>query len=199
MRLFVALDIESEIRQRIAAFMETVRGAAPGARWVSPESLHVTLKFIGEQPDNRLRDVEAALHTISATPIELTFRGTGFFPHARAARVYWIGIEAGSGLGDLASKVDAALATLSIPQEDRAFSPHLTLARAGNRSGSPMRLAGDRPNRVFAALQEKSSTVPEQEFGTMTAREFYLYESRLSSKGATYTKLARFELRSCPQ
>lgn len=199
MRLFVALDIESEIRQRIAAFIESVRGAAPQARWVSPESLHVTLKFIGEQPDNRLRDIEAALNTISAAPVEVIFRGTGFFPNARAPRVYWIGIEAEIGLGELASKVDAALATLSIPQEDRAFSPHLTLARAGNRSGAPKRLPGDRPNRVFAALQGKSFSVSHQEFGTMTAREFFLYESRLSSKGATYTKLARFELRSGPQ
>jgi len=194
MRLFVALDIDREIRERIDSFIEGIRGLAPNARWVSPESLHVTLKFIGEQPDGRRPEIEKMLQTISGEGFDLRFRGCGFFPNAKAARVFWIGIEAGPALAELAASVDASLAQLGIPKETRAFSPHLTLARAGNRSGAPGRLHGDRPNQVFAGLRDRAEQLSAQEFGTMTAREYFLYQSKLSSQGAKYTKLARFEL-----
>ena len=94
MRLFVALDIEPQIRERIAAFMNEVRGLAPGVRWVQVESLHVTLKFIGEQPDAIAPDIEKVLRGVSAGAFQLSFRGTGFFPSEKSARVFWIGIEA---------------------------------------------------------------------------------------------------------
>src|SRR5216684_2390138 len=101
MRLFVALDIEEGIRNRIAHFMEEMRAAAADARWVNPESLHVTLKFIGERPDAMVKEIEAALRTIEAGPIELQFREIGFFPTPTSARVFWVGIEADSGLAQL--------------------------------------------------------------------------------------------------
>lgn len=194
MRLFVALDIDREIRERISFFIQGIHGLAPNARWVSPESLHVTLKFVGEQPEGKRPEIEKALETVSGREFELRFRGCGFFPNARAARVLWIGIEAGQALTELAASVDASLASLGVPKETRAFSPHLTLARAGNRSGAPGRQPGDRPNRIFAGLQNKAEQFSAQEFGTMAAREFFMYQSNLSSQGATYTKLARFGL-----
>jgi 2'-5' RNA ligase len=192
MRLFVALDIDAEIRGRLAQFMDGVREFAPDARWVSAESLHLTLKFIGEWPGERLDELKRTLAGVHGQPTEITFSGTGFFPTPKAARVFWIGIQAGPELASLAGAVDFATSALGIESEKRAFAPHLTLARTG--SGRPQRMSSDRANSSFRHLQEKLAAIPAPAFGTMTPREFCLYESKLSPKGAVYTKLVSFPL-----
>lgn len=194
MRLFVALDLDPQIRNAISAFINEMRRGAADVRWVKPESLHVTLKFIGEQPDAKVNDIENALRGISARAFRISFRGSGFFPSEKSARVFWIGIEADTALAELAAKVEASLTPLGIAPENRPFSPHLTLARAGNGSGAPAKQKSDRPNRRFSALQAKLSEIPVPDFGTMNAAEFFLYRSQLSSGGAQYTKIARLPL-----
>ena len=194
MRLFVALDIDDAIRERIVRFVEGVQPFAPDARWVKPESMHVTLKFIGEQADSGLESIKRALGQVSAATIKVDFRGHGFFPTPKSARVFWVGMDAGPELEALAVTVDQNLSLVGVPKEDRSFSPHLTLARSAGGSGSPRRNTSDRPNRVFQILQNRLATLPVPEFGTMTSREFFLYQSQLSPKGSKYTKLARFEL-----
>jgi len=194
MRLFIALDIDDAIRERITRFVEGVQGLAPNARWAKPESLHVTLKFIGEQSEAVAEQIKQALGAVSAPRAEIQFRGYGFFPTAKAARVFWVGMATGPELASLATAVDDAMATLHIPKEERAFSPHLTLARGPGGSGSPRARKGDGPNSTFQRLQEKLAPLTAPEFGTMTAREFFLYQSQLSPKGSQYTKLARFAL-----
>jgi RNA 2',3'-cyclic 3'-phosphodiesterase len=195
MRLFIALDIADAIRERISRFVEGVQGFALDARWVKPESLHVTLKFIGEQPEEGVAKIQSALQTVSGDAAEIHFHGYGFFPTAKAARVFWVGMEASPNLAALAAKVDEKMATLGITKEDRAFSPHLTLARGSGGSGSPRWRKGDEINRTFQHLQEKLAALPAPEFGTTTAREFFLYRSQLSPKGSQYSKLARFVLK----
>jgi RNA 2',3'-cyclic 3'-phosphodiesterase len=192
MRIFVALDLDPEMRVRIARFIEEMRALAPDVRWVSAESLHITLKFIGEKPDQLTPKIEERLRSVLANSFELSFRGCGFFPTPRSARVFWIGIEAAPALAELASAIDSALSSLPIPKEERAFSPHLTLARAG--SGAPSRKRGDKPNQRFSALQEKLAQAAAPDFGTMAAREFFMYRSQLSSQGPRYSKIARFPL-----
>jgi RNA 2',3'-cyclic 3'-phosphodiesterase len=193
MRLFVAIDITDDIRERIVRFIEGVEPFAADARWVKPESLHVTLKFIGEQPEAANERIKHLLNNIHANTIEIRFHRYGFFPTAKSARVFWLGMEAGPQLSVLAAAVDDATATLGIAKEDRAFSPHLTLARASGGSGTP-RWRKDGPKCMFQRLQEKLAGLPEPEFGSMTAREFVLYQSQLSPKGSKYTKLERFTL-----
>lgn len=193
MRLFVALDIDAAIRERLARFRSQMKPLAPAARWVAENTFHITLKFIGEQSREQMEAIRTALSAIEVQPTTVSFRDTGFFPTPRAARVFWVGIEADPNLALLAASVDATLARLGIPKEDRAFTPHLTLARAGG-SGSPRRIAGDRQNSVFAPLQRRLAEGGTPDFGTMTATEFALYESKLSPAGATYLKLARFPL-----
>ena len=183
MRVFVALDIDDAIRQRLQLFLDGVRGFAPDARWVSPESVHVTLKFIGEKSTEAVAEIKQALGGIRAGVVEISFRGYGFFPTARAPRVFWVAIEAGPQLATLAKSVDEAVATLGIPKEEHAFSPHLTLARRGG-SGAPGWRKGDAPNQSFQRLQEKLAAMP--------APEFFLYESQLGRGGSRYTKLAGF-------
>jgi 2'-5' RNA ligase len=194
MRLFIALDINDAIRERITRFADDVQGFAPAARWVLPESLHVTLKFIGEQPEHAVEQIKQALGTIALSTVELQFRGYGFFPTPKSPRVFWLGMEAGPPLAALAAAVDDRMASLGIPKEKRALSPHLTLARGAGGSGAPGWCKGDSPNCIFHHLQEKLSALPSREFGTMTAREFFLYQSQLSPKGSKYTKLAGFAL-----
>lgn len=195
MRLFVALDLDSAIRERIRVFMEGVRGFAPEARWVRTESLHVTLKFIGEKPADAAEDIKQTLSTIQGGSIALSLQGYGFFPTPKSPRVFWVGIRAGPQLSSLATAVDSALLPLGIPREEHSYSPHLTLARGGGGSGAPRRQNSDRPNRNFQRLQEKLGALPDPQFGTMTANEFYLFESQLGRGGSRYTKIAAFPLR----
>lgn len=195
MRLFLALVIDEAIREHIARFVEGVAGFAPDARWMKPESLHVTLKFIGEQPEATLERIKQALSEIRAETSAIHFRGYGFFPTTKSARVFWIGLEARPQLAALTAFVDDKLSWLGIEKESRPFSPHLTLARAAGGSGSPRRHKSDAPNRIFLHLQEKLAARPTPEFGTVTPRQFFLYQSHLSPKGSKYTKLAAFDLK----
>src|ERR1700676_5047042 len=127
MRLFVALDIPDAVREAIGALVAKLWRTFPHGRWVRMEGVHVTLKFVGEVPPDKIDRINAALTTVRLrNPIEMTFRGAGFFPDERRPRVFWAGIVAGAELGALASFVDQALEPLGIAREKRAFSPHLT-------------------------------------------------------------------------
>ena len=195
MRIFVGIELEEQVREKIARFLEGVRGFSPDARWVRPESLHVTLKFIGEQTEEQIAAITERLRGVAGENMEIRFQGYGFFPTAKAPRVFWIGIQAGPALAALAGNIDASLAELKIPREDRPFSPHLTLARGGAGSGSPKWRKEDGPNSTFAELQKRLAAMSALNFGTMTAREFFLYRSQLSPGGSKYTRLQSFSLR----
>jgi len=182
MRLFVALDIPQDIRARISAFAEQIRPLCPGARWARLEGLHITLKFIGEIPDAKLPEITQALAGIKASPFDVKFENVGFFPSPKSPRVFWIGVHGGNSLPKLAESVSAAMEPVGIAREDKAYSPHLTLARAGFKRG------------VDKNLKALTSLLPAEveTFGTMTAHEFFLYRSQLGRGGSTYTKLERF-------
>jgi RNA 2',3'-cyclic 3'-phosphodiesterase len=196
MRIFIGIDLDDEIRGKIAHFLLGVGGFAPEARWVHPESLHVTLKFVGEQTPEQVAGITEKLRRVECRPINIQVAGFGFFPTAKAPRVFWLGIQAEPQLAELAATVDAETGQLGIPREGRAFSPHLTLARAGGRSGDPKWRKADGPNSVFGVLQKRLATLGKLDFGTMTADEFILYQSQLSPAGSKYTKLARFPMRT---
>jgi RNA 2',3'-cyclic 3'-phosphodiesterase len=196
MRIFVGIDLDPEVRTRVERFIQGVQGFASEARWVRPESLHITLKFIGEQTPEQVEALTARLRQIESNEIETRCGEFGFFPTATAPRVFWIGIQAGPELAELATSIDVAAGELGVPREDRPYSPHLTLARAGGRSGSPKWHKGDRPNSTFGVLEKRLAAMSEIDFGTMTAHEFILYQSQVFSGGSRYTKLQRFPLRS---
>jgi 2'-5' RNA ligase len=183
MRLFVAMDIPEGVRAAISAIVAKLRAAGPNARWVRIEGAHVTLKFIGETPDARVPEIRSALASIvPRPPIAIQFRGLGFFPNPRRPRVFWAGVEAAPDLAALAAAVETALYPLGIAREDRAFAPHLTLARFD-------------PPRSQDALQSAIEKFGPVEFGGVTANEFHLYQSVLKRGGAEYTRLATFPLR----
>jgi RNA 2',3'-cyclic 3'-phosphodiesterase len=190
MRLFVALDIDPEIRRRIAEFRDQLRAYAPDARWVGPETFHITLQFLGET--DKLEEIRSALQPVHCSAIPLAFRGTGFFPNPKSPRVFWVGIESNEHLQQLANAVGDALQPLGFKRERDPFTPHLTLARSG--SGRPKPVRGEQPAAGLRTVRIKLESEPPAEFGTMTAREFCLYQSVLSPAGAKYTKLATFPL-----
>jgi 2'-5' RNA ligase len=190
MRLFVALDIDADIRQRIVEFRDQMRLLAPDVRWVGPETFHVTLQFLGET--RKVDDIQRALRQVKGPPMELAFRSAGFFPNPKSPRVFWVGIESSRDLQELVNAIGAALQPLGFERDKGPFQPHLTLARAG--SGRPRLVAGERSAPALQQVRAKLETLPSLEFGTMTAREFCLYESKLSPAGAQYKKLSRYSL-----
>ena len=180
MRLFIAIEIPSEIRKGFAAFLSELRAVAPTAKWVRAENLHVTLKFLGHTDPSNLEKIVNALRAIrNSQPVTLEFRGLGFFPNERRPRVFWAGMDSSPNLQPLGQDIDRSMNALGFSLEERPFAPHLTLARF-NPPGLPPALA--------AALKQHAS----RKFGSVTAREFHLIESKLKPSGAEYTTLQSF-------
>jgi 2'-5' RNA ligase len=180
MRLFVAIDIPDATRAAVGNLIAQLAQLCRGAKWVHAEGMHLTLKFIGEQPEEKVAGIASELRAVrSSAPMQLRFAGTGFFPNARSPRVFWAGIEASPNLAELAAEIERRLETLGIAREQRAFKPHLTLARFNSTSGLPQ-------------LRDALEKLGPLEFGAATAREFHLYHSQLQRAGAVYTKLATF-------
>ena len=185
MRLFIALEIPSAVRDHLAELIKELQntgyvGSKSEARWVRPENLHVTLKFIGHVDAGKLEPIRNALAQVrSGQPVDLRFRGLGFFPSERRPRVLWAGMEASPNLAPLAKDIDVSLEKFGIPRETREFTPHLTLARFDPPGIS---------ERLRMAVQENSA----RDFGTLHKREFHLIESKLKRVGAEYTALRSF-------
>jgi len=188
MRLFVALDIDPEIQRRLHDYVRPLVPRFPGVRFVRRSNFHVTLKFLGEVP--QAEPVATRLTSVRHPEVALSVRGVGFFPNPRAPRVFWAGIDS-AALAGLAEGIALALEPLGFaPEKD--FRPHLTLARNG--SGRPRPVRGERSPAAMAKLARIVTTAPAPEFGTMSARRFYLYESKQTPAGPSYIKLSEFAL-----
>jgi 2'-5' RNA ligase len=176
----VALDLSDEVRDAIAKFSDKLRADFPSARWTRIEGIHVTLKFIGEVPEERVAQIESALANVnSAAPVEMNFRGAGFFPDERRPRVFWIGIHATPNLADIAGQIEVQLEPVGIARESREFKPHLTLARISESRGI---------EKLRDALRKHGQI----DFGTVHTNEMHLYQSKLGRAGAKYTRLKTF-------
>jgi 2'-5' RNA ligase len=185
-RLFVALDIPDAVRNALAALSHDLRKLSSAGRWVRIEGAHITLKFIGETPDDRAERIRSVLHEARGPgPIELQFSGLGFFPTPRRPRVLWAGVAAGPELRTLAAAIETQLEPLGIPHETRDFSPHITLARFDSPKG-------------LDALSGAVENLGAPEFGRATSREFHLYQSVLKRGGAEYTRLASYPISGEP-
>src|SRR5439155_23058432 len=130
MRVFIAVELPTEIQRALGDVQRKLRALTDTARWVVPESIHITLKFIGEIPEKRVEGIDAAFTGLTWKPFTITVRGVGFFPGTRSPRVFWAGMEAPTMEG-LAEQLDRRMERLGFEREKRAFRPHITLARAG--------------------------------------------------------------------
>ena len=180
MRIFIAIEVPVEIRQRLAAIQDQLRPASTAARWVSTDSVHITLKFLGEIPEERRQDIDSALTGLTWLPMSVSVRGIGFFPGVRSPRILWAGVECPTMEG-LANEVDTRLVQAGFDSENRAFRAHLTLART-------------KETRLENALVKSAEPFKDTEFGTFVADRFYLYQSSLKPGGSVYTKLKEYAL-----
>jgi 2'-5' RNA ligase len=181
MRLFVGIDLPGEVRHGLSA---AIAGLRPYARvnWSPTENLHITTKFIGEWPDERLDEIVAALRGLEPMrPFRISISGLGWFPNSRFPRIFWTGVHADAALTNLAGATERAVARLGVPLDRHPYSPHLTLARI--RDGVPV-----------TRLQEELAGRPPAEFGAFHADRFYLFLSERRSSGSIYTKLEEFPL-----
>jgi len=178
MRLFTGLDLPPHVSSALQQLLATLRPLAP-LRWTRAENLHVTTKFIGDWPLDRLDELKSALAGIPGRePVPLVIRGLGWKPNMHNPRLFWAGVEA-PGLSDLARDTDNALVNLDVAPEHRPYRPHLTLARVG------------KPIPV-GAVQKEIVALASTDFGSFEAARFFLYLSEPAPGGSVYTKLAEF-------
>jgi 2'-5' RNA ligase len=183
MRLFTGIDLPEDVREKLERLLMHLRPAAH-LKWSPVYNLHVTLKFVGEWPEEKLPQLEAALRSVprrDEIPIEV--RGLGWFPNAHHPRVFWVAVHGGDSLSDLARETEAVLGPLGIPKEDRAFTAHLTLARI--KEPAPLQ-----------ALRSAIEQLESAEFGNFLADRFYLYRSQPGAAGSIYTKLSEYRFRA---
>lgn len=182
-RAFVAVTPDASVVAGVEAWRREVAAAVDRVRWAPPSQWHVTLRFLGETPlglvDALVDHLARLAARIPSFPAAL--RGAGVFPPRGEPRVLWVGVEAGEALRSLRDGVEAVVRGLGFPEEERPFSPHLTLARAG-AGGS---LAGVRP---------RLAGVRDRVWGRWEVRGFTLFRSELRPAGAIHSPLAEFSL-----
>ena len=180
MRIFVAMDLTEDVRCHVAELIAELSDAAPGARWIRPEAMHITLKFIGHIEVDRVEQIEKSLSTVRSQGfVEMNFRGVGCFPNVRRPRVLWAGIQSSPNLAVLAAEIERRLEPLGIPRGERIFRPHLTLARF-------------KETTIHKSFGNILTGLASREFGSMSTGEFHLYQSQLKRDRAEYTRLATF-------
>ena len=189
-RTFIAVEISSEVREQLVGLQEELRAGEASVKWVEPENLHLTLKFLGEVDQHELYAVCKAVQreVESFTPFEMTVAGVGAFPTLRRPRVIWVGITTGAEeLTEIHSALDKCFRALGYPHEDRRFTPHLTLGRLREiRSGSDLGGAIERLARFEA--------------GTSSVRQILVMASLLTPDGPQYTVMGRAPLaRASPE
>ena len=184
MRLFVAVDLDDEVRHEVGGVIARMRGAIVGSRvarvsWVAPELLHLTLHFLGSvESVTAVCIAEAIAEPIDLPAFRVTFEGLGTFPPRGRPNVIWLGVGQGrESLIELHAVVGARLKAVDVQLEGRPFSPHLTLGRVKQASAH------------FATREGKWSLSPS------LVDRVTLYESQLGRIGATHTKVATGLLR----
>lgn len=182
LRLFVAFELPPPIVAELTDYIAPLRELDDGVRWVKPDKVHLTLKFLGETPVAKIATIKATLAEVCRqfAPFTCEIAGAGTFPNPQRPQVLWVGLHDPHGrLGKLAQEVDRALHQVGFAREKRAFSPHVTLGRV-------------RAGRAAAAVKEMMNhPFPSRE---LACEKLVLMHSVLQREGAVYTALQRFAL-----
>jgi 2'-5' RNA ligase len=185
MRLFTAIDLPGEVSGSLDALLEKLRPAAR-IRWSRVANLHITTKFIGDWPGERLAELSSALRQVRPPgEISISLRGFGWFPNPHQPRVFWIGVHAPESLAALARATDEAAAALGIARETKLYRPHLTLARLDAQKDPP---------GSARALRSAVASLPSPDAGSFHATGWHLYLSEPGPGGSQYTRLETFSL-----
>jgi RNA 2',3'-cyclic 3'-phosphodiesterase len=177
MRLFVALDLPWTLRERLAMLSGT---GIPGARWVPPENMHLTLRFIGETPGHRAEDIDHALAALRARCFAVTLSGVGTFAKGGRSTSLWVGVERNPQLEHLQNKIETALQRCGLEPERRRFQPHVTLARLDNAAES----------KLVSFVQAHNLFRGEP----VAVEHFTLFSSRLGKEQSVYTAEMEYPL-----
>ncbi len=175
-RLFAGLELPEAVRAELAAMTAGV----PGARWVAPDNMHVTLRFVGDVDEGVGRDVHEALATVRAPRFALALAGIGTFGSKRHPHALWVGVERAPELVHLRDKIESALVRAGLEPETRKFSPHVTLARIKEPPGPRL---GE-----FVARHDGYRSE------SFVCERFTLFSSHLGRSGASYTAEAHYPL-----
>jgi RNA 2',3'-cyclic 3'-phosphodiesterase len=178
-RCFVAVELPESMRDEIGRIEDGLR--MPGLRLVRPDLCHVTLKFLGDVPQDKITDICDALKSIQLEPFEAKVRGIGAFP-GKSIRVVWLGLE--GNFSELHRRVDESLSRLGFEREDRQFNPHVTLGRVGRPSP-----------QISDAIASKMTQFSEIDLGRFPVSRFLLKKSTLTREGPIYEDLDEFILR----
>jgi 2'-5' RNA ligase len=176
LRLFIAIELPYDIKKELAA----LRVDIPGARWVPNDQIHLTLAFLGEVEETGIGRLTEELACIQPPEFQLRFNGTGCFHDRRRPRVLWLGLEPEPRLEHLAARVRESVIACGVPQEERPFSPHITLAR--------LKVPASREADAFLD-QNKKLRLPK-----LRVREFILFQSRLTPQGSVHIPIRSFPL-----
>lgn len=184
MRTFVAIKIPKEIKDKLTKLENDLRNGVfreAFIKWVKPENIHLTLKFIGEIDERKLENIKTGLKKVMReySPFRLSFAGVGGFPNLRRPRVIWVGVKEGKQtVISLATKIEDELARYKIEKEKREKSPHITIGR------------------VKRPVVLDSKIVEELEFKAQSFKvtEIFLIKSQLTPEGPIYTDIASYRL-----
>ena len=179
-RLFVAIAIPEPVRDRMAL----LAGGVPGAKWIDSENMHLTLRFIGEVPEDRMADIHHGLSRIRQPAFDLILSGIGYFKQGRNPTVLWVGVERNDALQQLHDRIEQALQREGFDSDGRRYSPHITLAR--------LQRAPEAKVAAFVAQHNLFRTQP------IRVETFALFSSFLSSSGSIYTVEAEYPLTDLP-
>jgi len=184
-RSFIAVEIPEEVRQKLREVLRELRGSGAEVKWVRPEGIHVTLKFLGETDRETLEALSAVLRPLAAgfAPFEVKAQGLGCFPSLRNPRVVWVGLaEERGALSELQRGIETAAAGFGFPPEERPFKPHLTLGRVRSSKGKI----------PLIQVIERNAGLG---LGSFRSEQVILFRSDLRPGGAVYSKIEEFQLK----
>jgi len=183
LRSFIAIELPGSIQSALSDIQRDFKKSDVDVRWVRPENIHLTLKFLGTIEESMVRKITDVLEKISVNygTFTMTVSGVGVFPNVRAPRVVWVGTKESDMLIGLQRDVEEGLESLGFEREKRKYTAHLTLGRVKSSRGK-------------GALMEKAETYRERDFGSFDVRAISLMKSDLGPAGAKYTRVAEFRL-----
>jgi 2'-5' RNA ligase len=189
-RTFIALEMPDPVRRELDEISLRLRKELSGTplRWVPIDNMHLTLKFLGDTEREQIPALVEILQELTSpvAPTELRLRGLGAFPNPKRARVLWVGVEMPNSVQQLVSSIESQFVGLGFPREERAFAPHLTLAR----------VRGHARSADLLRIQEVLSGAPSVQGATGTANTVTLFQSELRPSGSVYNPLSKFVLTS---
>jgi 2'-5' RNA ligase len=180
-RVFLAIELSSGIRKNLSSLQQQLKATLPPINWVRPESIHLTLKFLGYVDPSLVSQLLSALEPIGEkhAPFSVAIQGLGVFPQVKHPRIFWVGLTGNTqALQELVFEIDVVLETMGFPPEEKTYHPHLTLARIKRENA-----------KVGSALIRTKALESDQHLGTLVVDGFTLFQSDLGSSGARYTSL----------